>query len=90
MIHAWLTCNTSEGMFPSEALVRSQTADGQHFTLYADRSLLKEPESEGANRLRVYASEWDDGGYGIILPTCPFETTRLVKVLRGQITEPAD
>lgn len=90
MIHAWLTCDASEGMFASEALVKAQTADGQHFTLYADRSLLKEPQGEGANLLRVYASEWDDGGYGVILPTCPFETTRMIKALRDQISEHAD
>ncbi|MFB3786429.1 MAG: hypothetical protein ACE15F_08665 [bacterium] len=85
MNYYWLKCETGEGLFGDESAIQAHTADGVQFTLYAEKRLLKSPNTYGPNHLRVLGADLGDGRYNILLPVDPFVTGRAVYVKPNQI-----
>lgn len=80
MEERWLKCcKIGEGVFTSEVIVSGKTADGREFTLFADKSLVKDMES-GKVGLKVTLLNLHGDEAIIVLPDFPFEMNRIVRV----------
>ncbi len=82
----WLQCVTSQGLFPNECAVSTNTVDGDTVTFFADKAFIERPDREGPNSVRVRAASTDANRYHVILPADPFESSNNIVVSSDQIT----
>jgi len=87
MMQVWLRCNAiSEGMFPNEVAVEAQNSDGQTFSLFADKRIIK--KENGSTYLKVTLLEKTENESVIVLPTDPHELqSRIVRVNNSFLKE---
>ncbi|MBN2325546.1 MAG: hypothetical protein JXR73_00230 [Candidatus Omnitrophica bacterium] len=83
----WLQCTTSEGLFPNELAVFTNTADGDPVSFFVDKAFIKDPDQEGPNSIRVRAINAKDNQYYVILPADPFESSSNIVVKSEQINQ---
>lgn len=83
--YLWLECNVQDGMFTQEKIVESETAEGKQFSLFANNSLLKNPQHNGDNLLRVQVFNIYEQTCEILLPVEPFGASRMVSVQRNKV-----
>lgn len=82
----WLQCIISQGLFPNECAVSTNTAEGDTVTFFADKAFIQSPDREGPNSILVRAATSGANRYHVILPADPFESSRNIIVNSEQIT----
>jgi len=83
----WLYCTTSEGLFPNELAVFTNTANGDQVSFFVDKAFIKNPDQKGPNFIRVKAINAEDNQYHVILPADPFESSSNIIVKSEQINQ---
>lgn len=68
-----------EGLFSSEMTISGTTIEGKSFTLFADRSLVKQLEGDEVGlEVTLLSSQGNEAV--VVLPDFPFEMNRIIRV----------